>query len=275
MLLSAANLGRQVRLPAADLNCPRDDGVDVGFLHEPANKPETGYPSIPGNMPIPNTRPRVKSGMDIGTQIRKRREELGLSQEQLADATKVGQSTIVRLEANDFKKIPPSLVTVSQFLGFNIVELFPDLGTAPMAPKVSPGLGERDLPVYGAAEGGNGHVVISTDPVDYVRRPAPLASVRDGYAVIVVGESMVPAFEPGDLALVHPHLPPVPNVDVVLYTADEAGEVKATIKRLIRSTPTEWHLRQWNPPDGKKADFTLSRKVWTRCHRIVGKYSRR
>jgi len=50
--------------------------------------------------------------------------------------------------------------------------------------------------------------------------------------------------------------------------------VRATIKRLRRKTGDTWYLRQWNPPEGMKADFTLSRKEWPICHHVVGKYSR-
>ena len=52
------------------------------------------------------------------------------------------------------------------------------------------------------------------------------------------------------------------------------GEVRATIKRVRRKTGNTWYLRQWTPPEGMKADSTLSRQEWPICHRVVGKYSR-
>jgi hypothetical protein len=50
--------------------------------------------------------------------------------------------------------------------------------------------------------------------------------------------------------------------------------VRATIKHLIRWTESVWHLRQWNPARGENQDFTLSRREWPKCHRVVGKYSK-
>jgi phage repressor protein C with HTH and peptisase S24 domain len=72
---------------------------------------------------------------------------------------------------------------------------------------------------------------------------------------------------------VNPHLPAVPDTTCIFYQTD-GGEARATIKRLRRKTGDSWFLRQWNPPERMKADFTLSRKDLPICHRVVGKYSR-
>ena len=117
-------------------------------------------------------------------------------------------------------------------------------------------------------------MIVSTDPVEHVRRPTPLVGVRDAYGIMVVGESMVPEFEAGDTLLIHPHLPPALNVSCVFYALHN-GEERAIVKRLIRFTTETWHLRQWNPPAGRKADFTLPRREWNKCHRVIGKYARR
>jgi phage repressor protein C with HTH and peptisase S24 domain len=85
---------------------------------------------------------------------------------------------------------------------------------------------------------------------------------------------MVPEFEPGDVAMVNPHLPIVADVTCIFY-GERDGATRATIKRLVRQTPDVWHVKQWNPPEGMKAQFTLSRSEWQLCHRTLGKYSRR
>lgn len=83
---------------------------------------------------------------------------------------------------------------------------------------------------------------------------------------------MDPAFEPGDTAWVNPRLPLVRECDVILYSIDtENGEAKATIKRLVSWTDTEWTLRQHQP----KKTFKLKKIEWPKCHRVVGKFSRR
>jgi phage repressor protein C with HTH and peptisase S24 domain len=208
-----------------------------------------------------------------GSHIRAARERMKLSQTALAEAVGTFQQTIEKIESGKVRHsryIQPIL----EHLGLS------SSGTAQAQPTRTGAfphaliVGDRDLPVYGAAEGGGGVVIVSNEPVDTVLRPAPLASVRDAYGLIVAGDSMEPAYEPGDTILVHPHLPPVQNVDVVLY-CEHQGEERAVIKRLLRFTSTTWYLRQHNPAPGEKRDFTLPRTTWNKCHRIVGKYSRR
>lgn len=132
-------------------------------------------------------------------------------------------------------------------------------------------VGALDFNVFAAAQGGDGHLIITFDPVDRVKRPVPLETVPDSYGILITGESMSPVFEPGDIALVHPRLPAMSNTDVVLYHTPPAGEAEAIIKRLIGATQREWHLRQYNPPE----DFNETKSDWPICHRVVGKYSRR
>jgi transcriptional regulator with XRE-family HTH domain len=214
--------------------------------------------------------------MSPGEIIRGRRKQLGLSQAKLASAVGTNQQTIDKIE-KDIIKHSRFMARIAHELGLRLEELDPE--SFPGSPtNVIPGevlAGARDLPVHAAAEGGKGQIIVSSDPVDWVLRPAPLANVRGGYGLIIVGESMVPEFEPGDIALVNPHLPPVPDVTSVFYSEVQEGEVRATVKRLIRVAPDAWHLRQWNPPSGEKPDFRLARSEWTKCHRTVGKYSRR
>jgi transcriptional regulator with XRE-family HTH domain len=133
-------------------------------------------------------------------------------------------------------------------------------------------LGERDLPVYAAVEGGPGEITVSTDPIDMVPRPWYLGSVRDGYAVLVVGESMVPAFRPGEMAIVNPRLAPLRNKDHILVKEAADGSFRATIKHLLNWSDEDWKLEQFNPPPGAERVFTLSRQEWRKALRVVGKY---
>ncbi|HUZ66721.1 MAG TPA: hypothetical protein VMU56_03560, partial [Beijerinckiaceae bacterium] len=57
------------------------------------------------------------------------------------------------------------------------------------------------LNVFAAAEGGPGEMVVDTDPIEVVPRPWFVKNVRDAYAVLIVGESMSPAYEPGHMAI--------------------------------------------------------------------------
>ena len=133
----------------------------------------------------------------------------------------------------------------------------------------APVLGARDLPVFAAVEGGEGDLVISTEPVDLVPRPWYLGEVKDGYGVIVTGESMYPAYEPGDIAVVNPRLPYMRGKVHIFTVEQENSHFKATIKRLIAVTETEWKVEQHNP----HKVFSLPRSVWNNAKRVVGKYN--
>lgn len=129
-------------------------------------------------------------------------------------------------------------------------------------------LGDRDLKVFAAVEGGPGEMVVSTDPIEFVPRPWYMREVRDGYAVLVVGESMEPVFSPGDMAIVNPRLPPVRGKDVILVGGEEEGEFRASIKRLERWDAKSWQVKQFNPA----RSMSWPRKDWPKALRVVGKY---
>ncbi|UHC14366.1 LexA family transcriptional regulator [Methylobacterium currus] len=126
-----------------------------------------------------------------------------------------------------------------------------------------------DVPVYAAAEGGPGEIVIDKDPIEWVPRPGPLAGVKGGYLIYVSGTSMSPEYKPGERAIVDPRLPPLADEAHVFYT-DDPSDDRATIKILVRTTRDAWVVEQHNP----KERFELDRKRWPRCDRVVGKYAR-
>jgi len=128
-----------------------------------------------------------------------------------------------------------------------------------------------ELPVLGSAEGGQGAMVIDSNPVDYVKRPEPLFNVRGAFAVYVTGDSMSPAYEHGDMLLIHPAKPVRGQDDCLFVRQHQDGGMDALVKRLIRQTPASWHVKQYNP--GK--EFDLERAVWQQAMLVVGKYSRR
>lgn len=132
------------------------------------------------------------------------------------------------------------------------------------------GQDRTDLPVYASAEAGGGAILITNEPIDFVRRPAPLLSVRDAYGCYVIGDSMSPAYEQGDLLLIHPSRPVRPGDDCVFIRDHGDGSQQALVKRLLRTTAEKWRVRQFNPAK----DFDLDRGQWQKAQLIVGKYSR-
>ncbi len=215
--------------------------------------------------------------MSLGENIKLAREARGWSQGELAAQAKTVQQNISRLEKGEVQT-SSHLPAIARALELPLEAL---VGTTvpnppPRTPTLSIISGDKlvstdRIPVYGAVEGGQGALTLSNEPVDTVKTPAPLATVRGGYGVIITGESMVPAFWPGDIALVNPHIPPRIESDVVLYGENGDGDVRAMIKNLVRQTPDFWKLKQYNP--GK--EFEVSKAEWRRCDVVVGKYSRR
>jgi hypothetical protein len=51
---------------------------------------------------------------------------------------------------------------------------------------------------------------------------------------------------------------------------EEQGEFTASITRLLSCNAPNWHLKQFNPPRGQKAEFTWTRKEWPKALRVVG-----
>lgn len=130
-------------------------------------------------------------------------------------------------------------------------------------------LGTGTMPVYAAAMGGDGHVIVTFDEIDRVKRPAELENVKGGYGLLIKGTSMVPAINEGDTALVNPHLPPARGANVILYhTPPDGTESEAMVKHLLNWTDKEWSLKQWNPAK----EFKEYRQEWPICHRVVGLY---
>jgi transcriptional regulator with XRE-family HTH domain len=215
--------------------------------------------------------------MEPGEIIRRRREELGLSQAQLGNRVGISQPAIKKIEAGDSRH-SKFLPKIAQVLSLPLGELDPSLAgvtVPPIADVLPPGriLGERDFPVHASAEGGPGQIIVSHEAVDFMARPAPLIHVRDSYGLLITGTSMEPEYRQGDTALVNPHLPVIPG-EVYIFYAEKAGEARATIKHLRRVTADKWLLSQHNPPDGMARDFALPRREWQWAHRVIGKYSR-
>lgn len=100
-----------------------------------------------------------------------------------------------------------------------------------------------------------------------IARPPALQGARDLYAIYFQGESMMPRFEPGEVGIVDPTRPAGPG-DYVLVQLNNGSEDHVTsvlVKRLVRASPRELVLEQFNPP----ATFTVPRNRVARFHRIL------
>ena len=127
------------------------------------------------------------------------------------------------------------------------------------------------LPVHGTAEGGPGTMLVTSNEVDRIARPHNLFGVRDAYAIIIEGESMVREFRPGEMAHVNPQAGPRRDEPAIFYKLNGVtGEESASIKTLLNWTDDHWLVEQLNP----YRKFKLKRSEWPICHRVVGKSAR-
>lgn len=200
----------------------------------------------------------------------------GISGAQLARAADCQPPEISRLMNGTRKMTPKWAERLAPHLGIEPADLVFG-GPTTQTPEVFEGhyrpppqfLGARDLPVFAAVEGGVGDLEVSTEPVELVPRPWYLGEVKDGFAVIVTGESMVPAYNPGDMAIVNPRLPYMRDKIHIFTTETSNTHYRATIKHLVGVTDKAWKVEQFNP----RKTFELPRNEWTNARRVVGKYS--
>ena len=220
-------------------------------------------------------------------EIREARLRKGIGQKALAKLTGVSQATIAKIEAGQVRStehltklcevldLDPSGMPDEAFGRSRPIQRqaqvqavttpVPEYARDPAYWAAAAGL-IGDVPLYAAAEGGAGALIIEREPIGSAKRPPILQGVKDGYAIYLVGESMVSEFEPGDTLFVNPRLPALANTSCVFYSS-KADEPRAMVKRYLGATEEEWRVRQYTPA----RDFGLDREEWSIRHRIVSK----
>jgi phage repressor protein C with HTH and peptisase S24 domain len=221
----------------------------------------------------------------LADRIQQRLDALGLS-ERAASLAATGSDATIRMirtgksvhpRADTLSKLAQVLQTTEQWLlnGGEVATVGADPALQPsdvreaQVPVPTTLNLPKDMPVLGTAAGselGQGAFQITTDVVDYVRRPPGLIGARDAYSLYVEGDSMSPRFEPGDLIFVHPHRKPLGGDYVVIQEPDtNNGEPRAFVKRLVKITGTTIRVQQFNPP--ATIDFII--RPGTRVHKVL------
>ncbi len=140
----------------------------------------------------------------------------------------------------------------------------PDAFSPSIADLPAAGAMPLDVPVFGTAVGGDdADFEMNGEVIDRVRRPPGLGGARTAFALYVVGHSMSPRYDEGDLIFVHPGRPPVPGCDVVveLQAVDEFGRHKALLKTYRGKSATRLMLSQLNPPGPVEVPLDQVRQV--------------
>ena len=124
----------------------------------------------------------------------------------------------------------------------------------------------RDLPVLGAARGGSPTMVFSQEtPIDWVQRPPQLAGVPNAFAVYMVGDSMSPAYDPGDIVFIHPSM----SVKAGRAVLVELNDGSAVVKTLVKQTDHYVRLAEYNP---EPRQFDIDRREIKAMFRVTGKW---
>jgi len=210
----------------------------------------------------------------LGQTVRRWRRSAGLTQPQLAARLGVSQQALQQLESGSIRS-PRYLLRLAEVMGADARALAEGryqpasaAASATAVPESPPLLGRRDLPVFASAQAGPEGMVLTYDPIEWIERPAPLATVRDAFAMYVVNDSMEPRYRQGDLLLIHPQRPVRPGRDVLLVFTAEDGEQRAWVKELISLEADRLRLRQLNPPE----ELEVPRARVRDLHLVVGVY---
>ncbi|MFG1465232.1 helix-turn-helix domain-containing protein [Xanthobacter sp. DSM 24535] len=219
--------------------------------------------------------------MALKDRIKQARRARRWSQGKLGEAVGVSSQAVSQWESGASDVTLSRLREIAAALGMPVEwftnttgEPVPDQRPQAFTPQFVAGselVGPRDFPVYAAAMGGTGHLIVTFEAIEVVKRPSILEGVRGAYGMLVMGDSMFPAYRQGDMALVHPGLPPAREEDVILYDHAPDGQVEAILKNLLSWTEQDWLLRQWQPAK----EWRVAKVDWPICHRVVGKYARR
>lgn len=229
--------------------------------------------------------------MELGKVIKAARVAKGLTQDDVGRAFGVTKSAVNQWESGknvpDGRKLhrlaeilgldPATILAASRSPGVEPPPLFPSPPPRPPAstaaldrgPATAPGLAipGPDIPVWASVAAGNGEgmMILTDTPIDYIRRSDHIANAVDPFAFYIVGDSMEERFYQGDQVVVNRSLPLRPGDDCVFIAQGEDGQLRGLVKRLMRSTAETWKVRQLNP----RKDFDLPKRPWSKAYRIV------
>lgn len=207
--------------------------------------------------------PHNPDPVSIGARIKEARLKKGLTQSALGGALGMTHAAVQQWESGKTAPAQSNLPQLAEALGVTQSWLLDGMVNIHTPQFHLPAFGEKDFPVYGAALGGDGAVMLNRgDEVDRVHRPPALVGVKDAFGVIVSGDSMEPMFLQGDIAWIHPGRPPMPRRGVLI----ELHDGHAHLKEYISQNDEVVRCRQHNPP----ANVTYKRRDVKRLYLVVG-----
>lgn len=220
--------------------------------------------------------------MGIGRRIEEAMKDAKKNAADIARHLKITESAVSQWFAKDTGPKTGRLSDLASFLGTTVDRLTRDqpeqrglfsaapararqFAEAAAPPPVPPD--KPDIPVWAsvAAGDGDGSMILTSEPIDYIRRSERTLTVPNPWAFHVIGDSMLERLASGDQVVINPAMPLLPMTDCVFVHQAEDGALYALVKRLLRANSDVWRVRQLNPAK----DFELSRKKWTKAYRIA------
>ncbi|HHP8293155.1 TPA: LexA family protein [Acinetobacter baumannii] len=173
----------------------------------------------------------------LGTRLKNLRKSKKLTQQQVADAIGVSKTSVIYWEKDENLPKYDSLMTLAQILGVTSDYLLSGKGSDSLDKNVSAPfpIAGRLVPVISWVQAGTwtnaDSVPMGTEFKEWLP-PNPKCG-KNGYGLIVVGESMSPDFRPSDKIYVNPdfQISDLKTGDLVIVACD--GETEATFKKLI------------------------------------------
>ena len=199
---------------------------------------------------------------NLATRARERREELGLTQGEVAKACGVTQSAYQLVESGETLRprylteladvFKTTVAWLKHGTGAHSTDLQNNSSSLPQIPKefipISAPLQRRKVPVYGPASAASPELISITDEfiVDKISCPEELADVRDGFVMFIAGDSMYPRYKHGEMVSVHPRRPPYVGQDCVVVLEQDGN---ALVKEFAGETESrlEWKFKQYMP----------------------------
>jgi len=203
----------------------------------------------------------------VGQFIRQKREEQGLSARQLGERARVSDAHIIYIETGKRNPTFIKVMNILDALGVGIEEFV--METHPSVANVEPARlgGLRRIPVISWVMAGKWREACDAfEPGDADEWIESDVGGRNVFALRVVGDSMEPEFNDGEIIIVTPHIEAHPGDYVVVKDREE----KATFKQLKKYGP-RWVLHPLNP---RYEDQEVSRGEFKIIGKVVKKEKR-
>ena len=162
---------------------------------------------------------------EVSLEIKKRREELGLYQEDVVDKLKkegidISISGLSRIESKERQKIDTALlIALSKILKKDFIKMLGHESEKELS-NVTDEVFESfvTIPLYGMASAGNGLIESEESNIEYINIPKLNGNVKKSdFATRVKGDSMEPYYHNGDIIVVD-----VSNQDIRTLNGKEA-----------------------------------------------------